>query len=1238
MKNKWLGMIRISKVVCFLLLFIVFGGLKTNASHIVGMDLKYLHDTGSTYTIFCTVYGDCGSASRTAFNTLYTASPNIYIYDGDTKVNCITLHIVPPDSGKNIAKYVMCAADTDSTTCNNIAYTYPGVTKFVFSGSYYVPHASHYWRFICDGYMGTSTSAGRAAAITNISGSSTVQLEDTLDNTVGNNSNANLSVEPILFFCNDNPDSYSPIGIDPDGDSLVFELMPAISGSGYACSSGVGAYSSVTYNSGYTYDNPISVSPGGFSFNSVTGEIDFRPNMVQRATVDYNIREFRHGVFIGSSQREMNFIVQTCTVLPPSATITGASSTGHISTDSLQINVCQNSGPVSFTISARETDTNNLVGVTVIGMPVGATKTVSSDSTNHPRILINWNTTGVAPGAYPVYLKLQDNACPVNGERLVAFTINVVAPPVITGIDSVCEGGTTLLAATPTGGIWTSQSYWVASIGSSGLVSGLTSGVTKIFYSDATGACKDSVRVFVNPIAPITGVRDLCLGATETIADALPGGWWGTSNTDVYVSPGGVVTALSAGTCAIRYVLPTGCFTSATINVLTKPVISGPDSFCQGRTVLFTSTVGSLTWISSNSHVASIDSTTGTCTSLNPGAFSVFGTAGNNCADTLNVFVKPGPNPIVGNPNVCLYTYDTLHESATGGTWSYTNINAHPFGPGIFKGADIGVDTIFYTMPGGCRDTFLLTIAPLPVISGNDTGCMHYTNIVNAAPGGGLWSVGSSTVASIAPTGYSTASVLALSPGNVTITYHTPAGCTTTMNYKIFADAVNTIAISDSPSLQQCFGTPVWFFATDTGGGAHALLQWTVNGSNMATGDSFLYTPSNGDIVQCILNADTVCPYPQVNTSNKIVAPVNMIIPHPHFVIKSTFGDTSCFGELNTFYIDSAVDTGYLPRILWSYNLTVLDSNVTRFTSTTFNGDIVTCTIDVATPCAIPDPAVVSDTIIMDSLHTPGLTLWAVNPVCFGQPITIYPVPVWGGWMPSYSWYLNGSAVATGNSYNFMPTNGDTVKCIMTSNYPCPTPTDTAQNEMGIVVDPVIIVNITASPGALVSYGEQDTFFANVTDAGYSPSYQWYINGIIVPGETRSYFTTNSLVNKDSVSCQVVTGFNTPCEDIKGHNWMIVEVAPLGVNPVSRQSGSVAIVPNPNDGVFHIYGIPKDAGNVALSLYDVLGRLVYRAELTDYGAESVPSFDLRKFLNSGTYVAQISGAEFTTTLRISVSK
>jgi len=93
----------------------------------------------------------------------------------------------------------------------------------------------------------------------------------------------------------------------------------------------------------------------------------------------------------------------------------------------------------------------------------------------------------------------------------------------------------------------------VATVGSGGVVGGVTTGTASIIYSIGAG-CSISTTVTVNALPPaIGGVTTLCAGLTTALSDGS--GTWSSSNTGIATvgSLSGTAGGLSGGTATIIY-------------------------------------------------------------------------------------------------------------------------------------------------------------------------------------------------------------------------------------------------------------------------------------------------------------------------------------------------------------------------------------------------------------------------------------------------------------------------------------------------------------------------------------------------------------------------------------------------------------------------------------------------------------------------------------------------------------
>lgn len=300
---------------------LVMMSLHSYASHVIGAELRYRYipNTCDSYEVTVFLYGDCNAPSFPAFQGLPVSQPQVCVFDGATPVATYNLNFPVPQCGAEVTP--VCPDSLAWTTCNNTSYPVPGIKKFVYSKTIWIPYRSANWKFVYTstnnppgGTGGTYTcggsltgiggsgpvSSGRTSSITNITPGTSVQLVTTLNNSFtnprGHNSSPVLTVEPVPYYCNLYLNCYNPGAVDlndispsePSGDSMAFTLVPATNGTG-ACGVIGGP---VTYvGPGISGANPLTVS-APISFDPLTGQLCFTPSTTQRSVVVYNIAEY----------------------------------------------------------------------------------------------------------------------------------------------------------------------------------------------------------------------------------------------------------------------------------------------------------------------------------------------------------------------------------------------------------------------------------------------------------------------------------------------------------------------------------------------------------------------------------------------------------------------------------------------------------------------------------------------------------------------------------------------------------------------------------------------------------------------------------------------------------------------------------------------------------------------------------------------------------------------------------
>lgn len=417
--------------------------------------------------------------------------------------------------------------------------------------------------------------------------------------------------------------------------------------------------------------------------------------------------------------------------------------------------------------------------------------------------------TGVSAGTSEITYTL-----PTGCITTIVMTVDPL-PAAISGIMVVCEGATTTLSNTG-GGTWTSSNS-NATIGSAtGIVTGVSAGVSTISYMLPTG-CITTADVTINSLpSAITGVAAVCSGQT-TILTGSGGGSWTSSNSNAVIGFGtGIVTGVTAGTSVITYMLPTGCITTSIVTVNPLPLpISGIPVVCEGATVTLSNTGGG-TWSSSNSN-ATAGSTTGIVTGVAAGTSIITFMLPTGCITAVDVTINPLPAAITGMAAACEGATTTLTGTG-GGVWSSSNANADiGTSTGVVTGVTAGTSTISFTLPTGCFTTTVFTVNQLPsAITGAVLFCQGTTTALTDAISGGSWSSSNLAVATV---GAATGMVFGMAGGNADITYTLPTGCLT----------ITTVTVNTAPDASN-FTSPA---ATDIcEGGVSAI---TINSTSLGT-------------------------------------------------------------------------------------------------------------------------------------------------------------------------------------------------------------------------------------------------------------------------------------------------------------------------------------------------------------------------------------------------------------------
>ncbi len=329
----------------------------------------------------------------------------------------------------------------------------------------------------------------------------------------------------------------------------------------------------------------------------------------------------------------------------------------------------------------------------------------------------------------------------------------------------------------------------------------------------------------------------------------------------------------------------------------------------------------------------------------------------------------------------------------------------------------------------------------------------------------------------------------------------------------------------------------ITFTASSVNGGTSPFYQWKRNGVNVGT-NSTVYTSNTiggDDVITCVLTSSASCVTSSTATSNGITI---VIIPAtlPAVTISATSTAICGGGTSAITFTATPVNGGTSPIYEWKKNGFTVGTNSPTYTDNSFsNGTTIICQLksNSTDACLATDTAVSNTiTITVSGIVTPFVSIFSSTsfPVCSGSAATFTASPFNGGTSPTYQWRKNGINVGT-NSSSYTTTdslkNGDIINCLLTSNQPCAsTPTATSNNIIVIVTTPVTPTITISATQNVICTGTTPfvTFTATATNQGFSPTYQWRKNRVVVfTSSFSNTYSTSIVAPGDTITCTLTS-------------------------------------------------------------------------------------------------------------------
>jgi len=368
---------------------------------------------------------------------------------------------------------------------------------------------------------------------------------------------------------------------------------------------------------------------------------------------------------------------------------------------------------------------------------------------------------------------------------------------------SFCSGTTTSLADAITGGVWSSSNSGLASVSTSGVVSGYAASTVTITYT--AGSCYTTKTLTINqgPAAILPALSTVCTGTTMSLTDAVSGGIWASSTTGTAtVTSGGVISGVAIGTSTISYTLGS-CTVTDIVNVAGTPSVitpSAPVIFCSASTTTLVESVTGGTWTSGSTGIATVTEG-GIVTGVAAGTATISYNSGS-CYITKTVTVSPGPAAILpASPTICTGNTLSLTDAVSGGSWSSSATGTATVGStGTVGGVAAGTVNIQYTI-GSCVATNVVTVVTAPTvgpIGGTTSLCVGTSITLTEAATVGLWSSTNTTVATVSAAG----TVYGAGVGTATISYTISSGCGV-------IGAAHVVTVNTTPSAGTITGSAI---------------------------------------------------------------------------------------------------------------------------------------------------------------------------------------------------------------------------------------------------------------------------------------------------------------------------------------------------------------------------------------------------------------------------------------------
>ncbi len=361
--------------------------LISSASHLAGGEITYQWLQGNTYSFTLNLYRDCQGIPAPGAATLDFQGCGI-----SGSINLVL-------TGSPVLVTPLCPSAVSQSSCNSGSLF--SVQRITYTGVHTLPFACSSWVFSYDDCCRSSNSNLSSTGIG-------IYYKAVLNNLTFpfNNSVQFASLATNVIPVN----ATSQLGwnaYDLDGDSLVFELSPALQGPSQQ----------VTYQAPYSFNQPIAASLPTV-LDSQTGNLELTPSAFQNAVVCMKVTEYRNSTIVGITYRDMQItVVSGGNTLPSLSGING--------TTNYNAFVCVGD-TLSFNLTASDPDSGQVPVISADMLGTGASFT----SGGNPSVgTFTWvpDSSDISAQSYVFPFTVVDGNCNYMGLQSYAITVYVSA-------------------------------------------------------------------------------------------------------------------------------------------------------------------------------------------------------------------------------------------------------------------------------------------------------------------------------------------------------------------------------------------------------------------------------------------------------------------------------------------------------------------------------------------------------------------------------------------------------------------------------------------------------------------------------------------------------------------------------------------------------------------------------------------------------------------------------------------